>query len=153
MFREYLKSPVGLLEIIADDKTVIAVNFVRKIKQSKSNALTKQCVVQLKEYFFLKRRVFALPIKLSGTPWQQRVYLALSKIPYGHIVSYHDLATMSGNKQAARAAGGTVNKNPLTIIIPCHRVLGSNGKLVGYAGGLCRKKWLLKHEQSFFDLS
>lgn len=152
MFQAYLKSPAGILEIISDDKNILAVNFVKKSKQEKNNALTKQCVVQLKEYFAGRRKVFDLPIKLSGTVWQQAVYLALSKIPYGSIVSYADLATMAANNRAARAVGGAVNQNHLTIIIPCHRVLGSSGQLVGYAGGLWRKKHLLELEQAF-DLS
>ena len=152
MSQAYLKSPMGVLEIVADDKNILAVNFVKKSKQDTSNALTKQCVAQLKEYFAGRRKIFDLPIKLSGTVWQQAVYLVLSKVPYASIISYADLATMVANSGAARAVGGAVNKNPLTIIIPCHRVLGSKGQLVGYAGGLWRKKRLLELEQAF-DLS
>ena len=152
MSQAYLKSPMGVLEIVADDKNILAVNFVKTSKQEKNNALTKQCVVQLKEYFAGRRKIFDLPIKLSGTVWQQAVYLVLSKVPYASIISYADLATMVANSGAARAVGGAVNKNPLTIIIPCHRVLGSKGQLVGYAGGLWRKKRLLELEKAF-DLS
>jgi len=149
MFKQYFKSPLGILEIVADNKYILSINFVTKVKQDKSNALTKQCVVQLRKYFKGQIKVFDIPIKLSGTLFQQKVYLALSKIPYANVISYQDLAAMSGNFKAARAIGNTVNKNRIPIIIPCHRVLGSSGKLVGYAGGLWRKKMLLDLEKAF----
>lgn len=148
-YRAYLKSIIGNLEIVADDKNILAINFVKNIKKSKDNTLTKQCVIELREYFKGQRQVFDVPIKLSGTIWQQKVLLHLSKIPYAGIISYGDLAAMAGNSQAARAVGGAVNQNKIPIIIPCHRVIGASGQLVGYAGGLAKKAHLLALEQSF----
>jgi methylated-DNA-[protein]-cysteine S-methyltransferase len=147
-YRIYFKSPIGFLEIIADDKNILAINFKKQAKNNNSNALSKRCVVELKEYFSGTRKKFTVPIRLSGTPWQQKVWLALSQVPYGATISYVDLAAMAGKPKAARAVGGAVNKNPIPIIIPCHRVVGSSGKLVGYEGGLWRKKALLVGELS-----
>jgi len=149
MYKAYLKSPLGVLEIITNDEYIVAINFVKNIKKDKHNALTKQCVVQLKEYFKGRRKVFDLALKLSATAWQQKVWLNLVKIPYNSVISYSDLAAMTGNDKAARAVGGAVNKNKIPIIIPCHRVVGVKGELVGYAGGLARKKKLLELENSF----
>lgn len=149
IYTSYLKSPIGILEILANEKNILAINFVKKIGKSKNNTLTSKCVVQLKQYFAGKRQKFDLPIKIDGTLWQNRVYLALSKVPYGSIISYQDLAAMAGNPRASRAVGQAVNQNKIAIIIPCHRVLGSQAKLVGYAGGLWRKKELLALEKTF----
>ncbi|RJQ34179.1 methylated-DNA--[protein]-cysteine S-methyltransferase [Candidatus Parcubacteria bacterium] len=146
MYKSYLKSPLGILEVIAEEKNILEINFVGQIKRQNNNALSKRCVVELKEYFVGQRKIFSVPIKLSGTPWQQKVWLALSRVQYGVTISYADLALMVAGVKAARAVGGAVNKNPLPIIIPCHRVVGSKGDLVGYNGGLWRKKWLLEHE-------
>ena len=148
-YKKYYKSPVGFLEIIADNKNILAINFVKNKQADKSNALITKCVVQLREYFQGQRKKFDLPIKLAGTAWQNKVYLALSQIPYGTVISYKDLAEMSDNPQASRAIGQAVNKNKVPIIIPCHRVMGSSGKLAGYAGGLWRKKQLLRQEKGF----
>lgn len=147
MYKGYLKSSVGVLEIVADDKYIVAVNFVKNIKKSNSNALTKQCVVQLREYFNGQRKVFDLPVKISGSPWQVRTCFELSKIPYGAVIAYQDLAAMGGKATATRSVGQAVNKNKIPIIIPCHRVVGARGQLVGYAGGLERKKALLEIEK------
>lgn len=148
-YNSYLKSRVGILEIIADEKYILAINFVKNIKKEKNNTLTQKCVVQLREYFLGKRKSFDLPIKISGTIWQDLVWQKLGQIPYGAVISYKDLAIMIGRPSSARAVGQAVNKNKLAIILPCHRVLGSNGKLVGYAGGLAKKQKLLELEQSF----
>ena len=149
----YYKSPLGILKITAADKKILAIDFVpargglkKKIQSNNNNALTKRCVVQLREYFNNKRNKFNLPLELAGTAWQQKVWQALIKIPYGSIISYSDLARMVGNPKAARAVGGAVNKNKIPIIIPCHRVIGADGKLVGYEGGLWRKRQLLDFE-------
>lgn len=145
----YLKSPIGILEIVSDNQNILAINFVKKTKSNNHNALTKQCVVQLQEYFAGQRQVFDLPVKITGSPWQVRTCFELSKIPYGTIISYQDLAAMGGNVKAARSVGQAVNKNKIPIIIPCHRVVGTRGQLVGYAGGLWRKQVLLELERSF----
>lgn len=149
LYTEHLKSPLGFLKVQADGKYILSISFVSVSGTNKGNALSKKCVVQLKEYFAGQRKIFDLPVKLSGTPWQNLVWQKLAQIPYGHIISYKDLAIMVGNNNAARAIGGAVNKNKLPIIIPCHRVLGSSGVLTGYAGGINKKQYLLKLEKSF----
>lgn len=148
-YRDFLKTPVGFLEIVADEKNILAINFTKQARRKNSNALTQKCVVELKEYFLGKKKKFVLPLKFSGTDFQEKVWSALRQIPYGSIISYGDLAAMIGRPKAARAIGGAVNKNPIPIIVPCHRVVGSDGQLVGYEGGLWRKKWLLRRENSF----
>ena len=145
----YYNSPIGILEIVADDKFILAIDFVKIQKSNNNNALTKKCVVELREYFAGKRKIFSVPYKFSGSDFQNKVYELLVKIPYGAIISYGDLAKMLGQPQAARAIGQAVNKNKIAIIVPCHRVLGSAGELVGYASGIWRKKRLLDLEKAF----
>ena len=106
-------------------------------------------VSQLNEYFAGTRKSFDLPLKFDGTEFQNRVWRELQNIPYGKTISYKELAEKTGNIKACRAVGMANNKNPLPIIIPCHRVVGSNGKLTGYAGGLEVKKFLLELEQEY----
>jgi len=100
-YTSYYKSPIGALEIVADEENIVAIKFVRASKKNKSNALSKKCVVQLKEYFGGKRKIFDLPVKISGSPWQTRACFEVSKVPYAGVISYQDLAEMSGKKKAA----------------------------------------------------
>lgn len=109
--------------------------------------LIKKAYNQLKEYFLGKRKEFDLPLLPEGTDFQQRVWKALREIPFGETKSYGEIAKNIGNPKAARAVGMANNKNPISIFIPCHRVIGSNGKLVGYGGGLKIKEYLLKIEK------
>ncbi len=109
--------------------------------------LTDQAYNQLLEYFDGKRKEFDVPYKLIGTPFQKSVWGELCNIPYGETRSYKDIAIAVGNPKASRAIGMANNKNPITVIVPCHRVIGTNGKLVGYAGGLTMKEFLLKMEE------
>ncbi len=147
MTKAYYKSPLGWIEIISDDKYLLAMSFTRNKKGRNATSLVlKKIIRQLDEYFHNKRQAFDIPIKLSGTAWQNLVWQELVKIPFGHIISYQDLANMVGKPKAARAIGNAVNKNKIGIIVPCHRVIGSDGSLVGYEGGLHLKKYLLKHE-------
>ena len=106
-----------------------------------------QCVNQLDEYFQAKRKVFELALAPQGTDFQKRVWAQLLEIPYGETVSYLDVARAIGNAKSIRAVGAANGANPLSIIVPCHRVIGSDGKLTGYGGGLWRKEWLLNHER------
>lgn len=106
---------------------------------------------QLEQYFAGERRTFELELDLYGTPFQQKVWSALLRIPYGETRSYRDIAVMIGQPQAVRAVGGANNKNPISIIIPCHRVIGANGSLVGYGGGLPLKHTLLELEDVFWN--
>lgn len=105
---------------------------------------------QLNEYFTGKRRKFDLPILMQGTNFQIKVWQRLIDIPYGETRSYSEIAVAIGKAGAARAVGNANNKNPLPVVIPCHRVVGSNNQLTGYAGGLWRQRWLLKHEAKYF---
>ena len=143
----YMDSPVGLLEIQSTEQGVRTVNFVDKpfldVAESTYNALTMK---QLEEYFAGTRTVFELPFDLEGTPFQQRVWQELLKIPFGKTRSYMDVARALGDVKAIRAVGTANGSNRIAIIIPCHRVIGSDGSLTGYAGGLFRKKWLLDFE-------
>jgi len=109
----------------------------------------KDCVRQLDEYFIGKRKEFELELLPQGTPFQMKVWQKLMEIPYGKTASYKDIAEAVDSPKAVRAVGGANNKNKICIIIPCHRVIGSDGSLVGYGGGIWRKEWLLKHEKGF----
>lgn len=104
------------------------------------------CVEQLIQYFNGERRQFELPVHQPGTPFQQEVWSLLTQIPFGKTISYAELARRTGDTKATRAVAHANGKNQIAIIVPCHRVIGSNGDLVGYAGGLARKRWLLDHE-------
>jgi methylated-DNA-[protein]-cysteine S-methyltransferase len=109
----------------------------------------KECIAQLDEYFRGKRRKFSVNLDLQGTRFQKRVWQALLKIPFGRTASYREVAKAVGNSKAVRAVGNANRVNPVAIIIPCHRVIGSDGSLVGYGSGLWRKRWLLAHEQKY----
>ena len=143
-----MNTPIGPLYITADEKAITSILFGDEQTQPvfTEYPLLKEAEKQLQAYFEGKLREFDLPLRAEGTPFQQRVWLALRDIPYGKTASYLDIARAIGNPKAVRAVGLANGKNPLTIVVPCHRVIGSNGKLVGYGGGLWRKEWLLKHE-------
>lgn len=146
-YTDYLKTPIGLLKIDATDDGVCAVDFVeKKCEPAAGNALTQRCIEQLQEYFTGSRREFDLPLRAKGTAFQQQVWRQLRRVAFGVTASYGDVANAIGNPQAVRAVGAANGRNPIAIIVPCHRIIGSNGDLTGYAGGLPRKEWLLKHE-------
>ncbi len=146
---DYLKSPVGMLEISVTERQVCAVRFVSDVtKTITATRLLDECKLQLQQYFDGTREQFNLPLQLSGTEFQVKVWRALLTIPYGQTVSYADIAIKIGASKAVRAVGGANNKNCLPIIIPCHRVIGKNSTLTGYAGGLAVKQRLLELECS-----
>lgn len=156
----YYKSPVGLLSITADEEAVTSLLFVNageepqvneaNIKITKpKNQLLQTCIKQLDEYFSGKRKIFELPLKQEGTTFQQGVWEQLTYIPYGKTISYLELSKRINNVKAIRAVGSTNGSNKIAIIVPCHRVIGSNGDLTGFGGGLWRKKWLLEHENKY----
>lgn len=150
--RMYYESPVGLAEIVCSEKGVRRFELVdQKEHKENSNALCLNVAEQLDAYFRGERKQFDLPLDALGTPFQKSVWQGLIKIPYGVTASYGDIAKMLGKPTASRAVGGANGKNPIWIIVPCHRVIGANGTLTGYAGGIKRKKWLLDHEQKFKD--
>ncbi len=143
-------SPIGIIEIKGDSLNICRIGFFERTDTLSNNGaglpLLKECAIQLDEYFKGKRRIFDLPLKLDGSPFQKKVWKKLSDIPYGETVSYSDIAEEIGNPDAVRAVGGANNRNPVGLIIPCHRVIGKDGSLTGYGGGLWRKQWLLEHE-------
>ena len=146
-FSQHYSSPLGTLEIQSDGKQITAINF-QEVEDSVENScpLTNNAIQQLDDYFNGKRTVFNFPIGQPGTSFQITVWDHLIRIPFGKTISYLQLSKQIGDAKAIRAIATANGKNRLAIVVPCHRVIGSDAKLVGYAGGLWRKKWLLEHE-------
>lgn len=141
------ETPIGILGISADENGITAIVFDGENLQGDDNIYLKNARAQLSEYFSGKRRSFDIPLSLKGTGFQQKVWRELMKIPYGETRSYSSIAEAIGNPRAVRAVGMANNRNPVPIIIPCHRVVGKDGSLVGYAGGLEIKKYLIELEK------
>jgi methylated-DNA-[protein]-cysteine S-methyltransferase len=149
----YYSSPVGELEIRSDGDAITLVGFLRDEKQSeKSTPIIETCIQELDEYFYQGRKFFDINIKLIGSEFQQKVWKELTEIPYGKTTHYGDIAYKVGDPKAAQAVGLANNQNPIAIIVPCHRVIGKDGGMVGYGGGLDKKTWLLRHEGSLNQL-
>ncbi len=154
IFNTYYHSPIGLLKIVGTENYISEISFFDKVQKTDSK-LRKlppnliNCVEQLIQYFNGASRKFEIPLNQTGTHFQQNVWNALLQIPYGKTFSYLEIAKRIGDAKAVRAVGTANGKNNIAIIVPCHRVIGSNHELVGYAGGLWRKKWLLEHEAKF----
>lgn len=145
----YYKSPIGWLEIAADDDFLYAIHFLEEEPESNnspSNSIIDQTVAELSEYFEGKRNRFSIPLKLEGSDFQQSVWKQLQEIPCGQTTTYGKLAEQLGDSNKVRAVGKANGQNPIPIIIPCHRVIGADNSLVGYAGGITKKQQLLKHE-------
>jgi methylated-DNA-[protein]-cysteine S-methyltransferase len=153
--KAYYSSEIGLLEIIGTEKKIKAINFVEdgerdeRFDGSNPPRVIAACLAQLDEYFRGERQEFELELDPEGTDFQKVVWWQLLTIPYGQTVSYLAIARSIGNEKAIRAVGAANGQNPISIVIPCHRVVGSNGQLTGYGGGLWRKAWLLNHEKQF----
>ena len=147
---EYIyNSPVGKLLISYNDDYITGLHFrEEQTKAFVDNEIISKCIAQLDAYFAGDLQDFDLPLKPTGTDFQRSVWSALCKIEYGKTATYGAIAAIVGNPKASRAVGGANNKNPIAIIIPCHRVIGASGKMVGYAGGMERKTWLLTHERN-----
>ncbi|WP_255431157.1 methylated-DNA--[protein]-cysteine S-methyltransferase [Pedobacter sp. N36a] len=144
-----LQSPIGLLYVFADEDSVCRITFQESDTAGLSeNEHSKLAAAQVNDYFEGKLTAFTLPLKQSGTNFQQGVWTALQNIEYGDTCSYLEFSKQQNNALAIRAIAAANGKNKLAIVIPCHRVIGSNGKLVGYAEDLWRKKWLLDHERA-----
>jgi len=151
MFIDYIDTPIGVIEIQASSQGITRVDFsVLRNDAINTSEITHRCKQQLKEYFSGKRKIFDLPLDQQGTVFQKSIWTCLLKIPFGQVMSYQNIADMANNRKAVRAVGAANGKNPIGIIVPCHRVIGSNGTLTGYAGGLDRKAWLLEHEGAVF---
>ncbi len=150
MYKSHYNSPVGILEIICEKDTLISLKLVKNIeKTEKETAFIKTIKSQLKEYFLGKRQKFNIKINPVGTDFQKLVWQELQKIPYGKTKSYSEIAYAIGKPNAQRAVGSACNKNPIMIIIPCHRVISKNGELGGFAYGNSVKQTLLKLENTF----
>lgn len=143
----YYQSPLGSVKVSGNSEGITAVFFVEE-EQPPTGALASvdACIRQIEEYFQGIRREFSVPLAPQGTPFQMRVWEALQTIPYGTTTTYAAIATLLGDINAVRAVGAANGRNAISIIIPCHRVIGADGSLTGYAGGLWRKQWLLEHE-------
>ena len=151
VFMTYYHSPVGLLKISGTGDYISEISFYDKVNKTDSKKrnlppLLIQCTEQLIQYFQGELRVFVLPVHQPGTAFQQEVWNELTTIPFAKTITYLDLARKLGDSKATRAVANANGKNNIAIVVPCHRVIGSKQELVGYAGGLWRKKWLLEHE-------
>ncbi|MDX1301581.1 MAG: methylated-DNA--[protein]-cysteine S-methyltransferase [Photobacterium sp.] len=149
----HYQSPIGRVTIQANDEGLLGAWFQTQTTQpdnlgklDSEHPVLKQAVSEFQEYFAGTRQRFEVPLAATGTEFQQKVWQTLTTIPFGTTWSYQDLANAIGNPKAVRAVGLANGKNPISIIVPCHRVIGKNGKLTGYAGGIEQKEGLLKHE-------
>jgi methylated-DNA-[protein]-cysteine S-methyltransferase len=146
-FQTFYHSPLGTLKINSTECGISSLQFVDKEEgENRMNAILQNCVKQLDEYFEKKRTEFSIPFDTIGTVFQKKVWKELVHIPFGKTISYLQLAIKLGDANTIRAVGGANGKNPVPIIVPCHRVIGSDGTLVGYSGGMDKKKWLLEFE-------
>ncbi len=144
----YYKTPIGTAKIVGDENGIISVSIIDEEIETSEEISTslQECVQQLDAYFKGTRKQFKLKLNPQGTEFQKRVWKELLKVPYGKTRSYLEQTKKIGDVKAIRAVAAANGKNPIWIIIPCHRIIGSDGSLTGFAGGLWRKKWLLEHE-------
>ena len=150
LHRAYYRSPIGIIEIVGNEQGLQAVNFVARKPRggSRTDPSLAPAVAQLDEYFRGRRQEFSLPLFLEGTEFQKKAWRLLAAIPFGETATYAEVAAAIGRPKAGRAVGQANHRNPISIIIPCHRVIGGAGQLVGYGSGLWRKRWLLDHERT-----
>lgn len=149
----YYSSPVGDLEIRSEGDAITLVGFLSDDKQPENiTPVIEQCIQELEEYFYKGRKFFDVKLKFIGTTFQQKVWNQLVEIPYGKTTYYADIATKVGDINSVRAVGLANGQNPIAIIVPCHRVIGKDGSMIGYGGGLERKEWLLRHEGALNQL-
>jgi len=156
LYQAHYTSPIGTLEITASQETIFSVLFSAAYAPVNTPNLPpclQNCLQQLAEYFAGDRQSFDLSIASTSTAFQEQVWRQLQQIQYGRTLSYYDISFQLGNIGAIRAVGSANGKNQLLLIRPCHRVIGTNGQLVGYAGGLWRKRWLLDHERAVLGTS
>ena len=153
-FKTYLETEIGTLEIGGTEDYITSVEFVEPTEaisdadRAELPQVIRDCVSQIEEYFQGVRQEFTVRLEPQGTDFQRAVWRQLTTIPYGSTVTYLEIANSVSSEKAVRAVGAANGQNPISIIIPCHRVIGSDGKLTGYGGGLWRKEWLLNHEGS-----
>ena len=148
----YYTSPLGDLLITSQDAKISGVQFFNGERSDiHFTPVIEQCIFELDEYFYHGRKFFNIDVHFSGTEFQNKVWNELLLIPYGKTISYIELAIRTGDINSVRAVGGATGQNPIAILVPCHRVIGKNGDLVGYSGGMDKKIWLLQHEGAFAD--
>jgi O-6-methylguanine DNA methyltransferase len=161
LYRSSLESPIGKLELMTT-KNGLAVLHLGRLTRRRLEGWARRCFPdaaivdarkehrllagQLREYFSGRRRIFDIPLDMRGSEFQKAVWTAVANIPFGSTVTYGEIAHLMGRPRASRAVGAANGANPIPIVVPCHRVIGSNGSLTGYGGGLARKRWLLAHE-------
>jgi methylated-DNA-[protein]-cysteine S-methyltransferase len=147
---KYLDTPIGALRLVCSDGRLSKIEFEGRHgddgHREQDDAVLAECAQQLCDYFAGRRRHFSLPLAAAGTAFQQSVWHALEDIPFGELRSYRDIAEAIGNPRAVRAVGAANGRNPLPIVVPCHRVIGSDGGLTGFAGGMAAKRYLLELE-------
>ncbi len=148
-YTSYYKSPLGPIKIVGNQDCILSLDFVEEVLPDDADLpfCLKECLKQIDEYFNGERKDFFLNLQPAGTDFQKSVWRQLEKIPYGETLTYGEIAGAIGKPSASRAVGSANGRNPIAIIIPCHRIIGSDGSLTGYGGGLWRKEWLLKHER------
>jgi methylated-DNA-[protein]-cysteine S-methyltransferase len=146
-YHAYCRSPLGLIEVGGTAREILTVGFVdQEQAQHRSHATVRDGARQIEQYLCGERRAFELPLGLYGTPFQIQVWRQVLEVPYGRTATYQEIADAIGNPRSVRAVGGANGRNPLPLVVPCHRIIGRHGRLVGYGGGLWRKEWLLRHE-------
>jgi len=148
MITQYVSSPIGTLKITSDGTSITGVDAAKKKATSHADELTKRCALEIDRYFAGLSTEFSVPLKAQGTPFQKSVWKAMSRIAPGKTKTYAEIAKDIGRPKAVRAVGSACGKNPLLIVVPCHRVVGSNGGLGGFSAGLRAKKLLLAREQN-----
>ena len=147
-----METPIGRILLEADENGVCALRFHACKAVSDAHPVLDMAELELNEYFAGRRRRFSVPLSIHGTDFQKKVWRALTEIPYGATASYLDIAEAVGNPKACRAVGMANHVNPLPVFVPCHRVVGKNGKLTGYAGGLEMKQFLLELERTHAEV-
>jgi methylated-DNA-[protein]-cysteine S-methyltransferase len=154
MHAEIRSTPVGKITVVADGNFVIAIHFGKTLDaEHEASGITGEVFVQLNEYFAGRRKRFDLKLRVSGTTFQMAVWKCLRRIPYGQTISYGEIAMAIGKPRASRAVGAACGCNPISILIPCHRVVGFDGRLTGLGGGLPIKRQLLALEKQSYELS
>jgi methylated-DNA-[protein]-cysteine S-methyltransferase len=148
LFHKGFHSPIGYLSVHADERAITTIEFLDEEdeKAGDDSAILDLCVRELDAYFSGTLKIFSTPVRPAGTEFQQLVWLHVNEVPFGKTKTYGDIAKTCGDIKRSRAVGLANGSNPIPIIIPCHRIIGHNGKLTGYGGGLWRKEWLLRHE-------
>ncbi|MDO4283416.1 MAG: methylated-DNA--[protein]-cysteine S-methyltransferase [Clostridia bacterium] len=148
IYTSYIVTELGIIEIRATSRKLLSVLFVEEENENVTeNEITRRCAKELLEYFEGKRKEFDISLEIDGSEFQKLVWNEILKIPYGTVTTYKEIARRIGRENSVRAVGNIIGKNPILIMVPCHRIVGSNGKMTGYVAGIEKKEMLLKLEQ------